>query len=83
MATITRLGEVEIVGPSREQVFEQAQRLLRIIGRGQEPVAIVAILTTPPNRGYRGGKDSWTISVNATISFAPTAMPVELFGDAA
>jgi hypothetical protein len=83
LAAITRAGQVEIIGPSRERVFEQAHRLLRIIGRGHEPVSIPAVLTSPSYGHRPGGKDGWSISVNANVSFAPTGLGAEVFGDAA
>lgn len=82
--TVTSADQVEVTGPSRELVFDQAQRWLRAISRGRMPEALPAVLFTPRalGRGERGGQDSWTIIVDAGVCFAPTAMPVEVFGGA-
>lgn len=65
-------GLVSIEGPSREQVFEQTRRFLRLQAKGRPPMTIAATLYTPVEI-VRGGPDPWTIIVNAEIAFAPTA----------
>jgi hypothetical protein len=62
---------VEIVGPSRESVFEHAARLLRVSCRGRPPLSIAAMLSTP---GRPAGADSWCIIVGADIAFSPTSL---------
>lgn len=77
---------VMIEGPSREQVFEQARRFLRILAKGFGPLSIAAVLSTPaqlapdgaPQWSVRGGQDTWTIIVGAEIAFAPTSIPPDL-----
>lgn len=61
----------EIAGPSREAVFDQAARLVRIACRGLGPLSISAVLMTPSRPS---GRDSWQIIVGADVSFAPTAI---------
>ena len=61
----------EIVGPSREAVFEHATRLLRVSCRSLPPLAIAAMLSTP---GRPVGADSWSIIVGADIAFSPTSL---------
>jgi hypothetical protein len=62
---------IEIVGPSREAVFEHAARLLRVVCRGLSAVSIAAMLKTPARPV---GHDSWTIIVGADVAFSPTAL---------
>jgi len=66
---------VVITGPSREAVFDQAARLLRIAGKDSAPVSIAAVLCTP---APLSGRDNWSVIVNADIAFSPTSMPLEL-----
>jgi hypothetical protein len=74
--TIHRSGLVVIEGPSRERLFEQADRFLRVICKGRPALAIAATLITPPSLpgAYRGGRDGWSIIVGAEIAFSPTAL---------
>lgn len=60
----------EILGPSREAVFEHAARLLRVSCRGQR-CAIAARLETPARPS---GSDTWSIIVGADIAFSPTSL---------
>jgi hypothetical protein len=62
---------IAITGPSRERVQEQAARLLRVSCQKLRAVSIEALLETPPPGG---GRDGWTIIVNADIAFAPTGL---------
>lgn len=60
---------VEIQGPFRERVFDQAKRFLRVHARGHGEQTIEAVLRSPaPSRGA----DTWWIIINAEISFSPT-----------
>jgi hypothetical protein len=66
----------EIVGPSREAVFEHAARFLRVSCRasleGQlPPLSIAAMLQTPARPS---GRDTWSIIVGADIAFSPTSL---------
>jgi transposase len=57
-------------GPSRELVFDQAARFFRVIAKDRRALVIAATLMSPG----RGCRDGWTITVNADVSFAPTAL---------
>lgn len=65
---------VEIAGPSRKAVFDHATRLLRLACRHLPPTPIAANLATP---GRPSARDSWTIAVNADVSFSPTGIDPE------
>lgn len=66
---------VRIEGPSRESVFEQARRFLKVHARKAGPLTIDAVLRSPaPGRGA----DSWSIICNAEISFAATVAPPDI-----
>ena len=65
---VDRGGLVTVTGPSREEVFDQAGRFLRLACRGHQPVALAATLTQP------GGRDGWSIIVGAKVAFSPTAI---------
>jgi hypothetical protein len=83
---------VDVAGLSRELVFEQARRFLRIVGKGHGAVSIPATLVTPapqhviaaapgrsrPSSTGFGGRDSWSIIVNAEVSFAATSIAPDL-----
>lgn len=76
--TVERAGAnlmVDVAGQSRELVFEQARRFLRVISKGHGAMTIQATLITPAPRyiidGGRGGRDGWTIVIKAEIAFAP------------
>lgn len=62
---------IEILGPSREAVFDHASRLLRVACKGRLPESISAMLTTTARPS---GRDSWTIIVGADVAFSPTAI---------
>jgi hypothetical protein len=64
---------VNITGPSKEAVIEQAARLVRVICQGRRELEIGAVLESPPPAS---GRDGWTIIVGADIAFAPTALGV-------
>lgn len=68
--TIEGGGLVVIDGPSRERVFEQATRFLRVNSKGRPPYSVIATLATPDPRG----RDGWSIIVGAEIAFSPTAL---------
>jgi hypothetical protein len=67
---VTGVNLVEIVGPSREAVFEHATRLLRVSCRGRR-VSIAALLRSPAKPA---GIDSWSIIVGADVAFSPTSL---------
>lgn len=71
---IDRAGLVAIEGPSRERVFEQATRFLRVNGKGRPPYSVTATLSSP----HPSGRDGWSIIVGAEIAFSPTALPPEI-----
>lgn len=62
---------IAITGPSRERVMGQAARLVRVACQDMKDAQIAATLESPPPGG---GRDGWTIIVNADIAFAPTAI---------
>jgi hypothetical protein len=63
-------GLVHIDGPSRELVFDQAARFFRVVAKDRRGLVIAATLLSPG----QGCRDGWTITVNADVSFAPTAL---------
>jgi len=77
---IDRQGLVTVRGPSRRQVFEHVAPFLRRIARGRPPCAVTAVVITPPGYYGRpgGGRDGWTIMLNADLAFAPTGVGVEM-----
>lgn len=93
MLEIDRAGLVAVTGPSREAVFDQAARFFRIIGKGHAGLSIPAVLVTPPRYKQRfagqdlderadvmpGGRDTWTIILDAEIAFSATSLPPEIF----
>lgn len=72
--TIARTGLVAIEGPSRERVFEQATRFLRVNSKGRPPYSVCATLCCLDARG----RDGWSIIVGADVSFSPTSLPPEI-----
>lgn len=77
---IDRLGRVTISGPSRERVFDQASRFLRIHSKGKVPMSIAAQLVTPTGAFGGPATDKWSIAVNAEVAFTPSAMDPMMFG---
>lgn len=72
-------GLVHVTGPTRLQIFDHVTRFLRSIGRKRVPTVITAVLNSPP--GYwpgHGGRDTWSIAVDADVVFAPTGQGLEL-----
>lgn len=65
-------GVVVIVGPSREQLFDQVRRFFRAHARKLPLLKVSATLETPRNRG--GGRDGWTIVVNSEVTFTASAI---------
>lgn len=82
---VERGGLVRLEGGSRQALFDQAARFLRRLAKTRPPLSIAATLWTPHETGHPGGRDGWTITINAEVSFAPTALGVDipLGGDAA
>jgi hypothetical protein len=58
-----------ITGPTRDKVFEQADRFLRVLVRRNPPppMSIAATLTSPC-----GVRDGWQCIINAEIAFVPS-----------
>lgn len=79
--SISRAGIVEIKGPSKELVFSQGRRLVRVLSKGFEAYCLPARLETPLRdrfgRPYPG-RDTWTIIVNAEVAFSPTSLPADV-----
>jgi hypothetical protein len=74
--TIDSRGQVTIEGCSREQVFAQARRFLRVIGRGYGPLEMAARLRTPERIIYEpGGCDSWSITIGADVVISAAIAP--------
>lgn len=79
---IDRAGLVHCTGGSRRQIFEHLSRFLRGIAKGKPPFLIVGVLTYPPGHwAGSSGRDTWSIAVNAEVSFAPTGLGAEVFPD--
>lgn len=70
---VDRSGLVSIVGPSRQQVFDQAGRFLRVHCKGRPALTIAATLQTPAAY-VPGGRDGWSIIIGAQIAFSPTSI---------
>lgn len=70
--------QIEVTGISREIVFEQTRRFLRIVGKGHGAEALPATLVTPARGLQLGGRDGWSIIVNATVSFSPSSVPPDI-----
>jgi len=69
LLTVHGAGLVSVEGISREVVFEQAQRFLRVNGRGQGRLAIDATLTV---LGDEAAKERWLLSAGRARQFAPS-----------
>lgn len=82
MLWIADRGEVVVTGPSREAVFDQAARFFRIVAKGHT-LSIEAVLATPGSEGLRSASDSYTITLNAEITFAASTRAPEIFPRAA
>jgi hypothetical protein len=64
-------AQAVVLGPSRQRLFEQTARLVRVICHGKGPFSIAACLESPPPVA---GRDGWTIIVGADVAFSPTAI---------
>lgn len=71
---VERGGRIVIEGPSRERVFEQATRFLRVVAKGHGRFSIAAVLTTPPPSR---GRDGWQIIVGADVAFSPSEIEAQ------
>jgi hypothetical protein len=80
---VGRIGLVTVMGPSREAVFDQAARILRVACQGRPPCSISGTMyhNTHTNLGddrdwlrLPGPADGWSIAVNAEVAFAPTGL---------
>jgi hypothetical protein len=78
LITVHLGGLVIVDGPSRERIFEQTARFLRLITRRNPPppTSIAAAL-----RGQQS--DSWQIVIGADVSFVPTGMEAHFVAGAA
>jgi hypothetical protein len=76
LLTVGPGGLMTIDGPSREKVFEQADRFLRVLLRRNPPppMSIAATMTS-----RLGVSDGWQVIINAEISFAPTSIEATVF----
>jgi hypothetical protein len=82
--TITGKFLVAIEGPSRERVFDQARRFLRIVCKDGPAVSLPATLETPLRDRFQRpipGRDSWSIIINAQIAFSPGSLPPDLLDE--
>jgi hypothetical protein len=75
--TIDRRGLVTVTGSSRERVFDQAARFLKLICKGHGALSLAATLTQP------GGRDGWSIIVGADVAFSPTSIEPHVAGPGA
>ena len=76
--TVERGGLVTVTGLSKEKVFDQAGRFLKIICKGHGAVSLAATLTQP------AGRDGWSIIVGAKVAFSATSIEPHIpEGDAA
>jgi hypothetical protein len=66
LLTIERGGLVRVDGQSKERVFDQAARFLRIIARDHPAITIAANLITTERR-----RDPWQIVIGAGVAFMP------------
>lgn len=66
---VSTYGLVLIDGPSRERVFEQASRFMRVVAKGRPPLSIPATLRAPCSR-----RDGWSIIIGADVAFSPTSL---------
>jgi hypothetical protein len=89
---VERCGLVTIEGPSRESLFEQARRFMRVINKGRPPLEIQAWVQGPPRTrpAYAGSeeqpllypapRDLWKIIVDAEVAITPaSSLPSTLF----
>jgi hypothetical protein len=78
-------GLVEVIGPDREAVFEQAARFLRVVMRGTSLPArtIAAQVATQGELGAEPGaparRDGWQIVIGAEIAFVAGGIEPRLF----
>lgn len=75
--TVESLGRVVVTGRSREQLFEQTRRFLRVVAKGAGPLAIASVLETPL-RHAPSGRDGWSIIVGADVAFSPTSLKPDI-----
>lgn len=74
--TIDRDLLVSIEGPSREQLFNQARRFMRVTAKGHGAFIVAASLYSP--RGDLWAVDTWHIAVGAEVVIAATAMTPDI-----
>jgi hypothetical protein len=65
---------IRVIAPSRQRVMEHSARVIRVACKDLENTSIAAQMETT---GPGGGRDGWTIIVNADIAFAPTGLGVD------
>lgn len=88
--TVEACSLVTVEGPSRERVFDQVQRFIRVALKAARlkplpllPLQTPVTLRTPAHSaagGPQGGFDGWSIVAGAEIAIVPTTIPAELFG---
>lgn len=61
---------VEITGPSRDLVFEQARRFLRVHSRGHGPMTFNSVVISPAR--ICRGRDGWSITLGSSVTFSAT-----------
>lgn len=80
LAEVGRGGLVEVVGPDREAVFEQAARFLRVVMRGTSlPARTIAAQVATQEPGAPARRDGWQIVIGAEIAFVAAGIEPRLF----
>jgi hypothetical protein len=79
--TVESRGVVAIEGPSRDRIFDQAARFLRVVTKGAAAQSIAAVLQTPALGRSPGGRDGWSIITGARVAFSPTSLPPHIIND--
>jgi hypothetical protein len=72
---VKRGGLIEIGGPSREAVFDQVARFLRVLTKGMELPAF----TIAARSSCSLGCDSWQIVIGADVAFMPGRIDPHLY----
>lgn len=67
---------VEIEGASREQLFAQTRRFMRVTGRGHGAFLVAATLYTPVGHLHRA--DTWHIAVDCAVVIAATPIAPDI-----
>lgn len=78
---VTPAGLVEIQGPAREVLFEQASRFLKPYLKNLPAFEIACTVRTPARDRFDRWfhrEDAWSMICNAGIAFSPTRLPAVL-----